>query len=271
MTVLVTGGTGLVGPRLLKRLTEAGIECRALVRPGRELPDGVERAEGDILSPETLPTAVLGVTAVIHLAAVFRTRDDDQIWTVNREGTRNLIAAVQQHAPDARFLLASTSNVYDADSSHPGREGDAVAPTLAYPASKIEAENLLRASELTWAILRLPFIYGDKDGHLESLPELAAGMGWHPAQKLSVIHHADIATAFTLALTGVLDGRTVNIADESPLSIYEMSQIVGYDYPSSAEPLAQPWKGQMDVSLARSLGFTPTISTIYEAARTRAL
>ncbi|MCW2782094.1 MAG: UDP-glucose 4-epimerase, partial [Marmoricola sp.] len=145
------------------------------------------------------------------------------------------------------------------------------APTLAYPASKIEAENLLRASELTWAILRLPFIYGDQDGHLESLPELAAGMGWHPAQKLSVIHHADIATAFTLALTGVFDGRTVNIADESPLSISERSQIVGYDYPSSAEPLAQPWKGQMDVTLARSLGFTPTISTIYEAARTRAL
>jgi UDP-glucose 4-epimerase len=83
MTILVTGGTGLVGPRLLKRVTEAGIECRALVRPGKELPDGVERAEGDILSPESLPAAVEGVTAVIHLAAVFRTRDDRQIWTVS--------------------------------------------------------------------------------------------------------------------------------------------------------------------------------------------
>jgi nucleoside-diphosphate-sugar epimerase len=268
MTVLVTGGTGLVGPRLLKRLTEAGIECRALVRPGKKLPDGVERAEGDILSPDTLPEAVAGATAVIHLAAVFRSRDDDQIWSVNREGTRNLIAAVQQHGPDARFLLASTSNVYDSDTPHPGRENDTVSPTLAYPASKIEAETLLRASGLTWGILRLPFIYGDQDGHLESLPALAAGMGWHPAQKLSVIHHADIATAFTLALTGAFDRRTVNIADESPLSIYEMSQIVGYDYPSSAEPLPQPWKGQMDVTLARSLGFTPTISTIYEGART---
>jgi nucleoside-diphosphate-sugar epimerase len=85
--------------------------------------------------------------------------------------------------------------------------------------------------------LRLPFIYGDQDGHLDSLPELAADMGWHPAQTLSVIHHSDIATAFTLALTGAFDGRTVNIADESPLSIYEISQIVGYNYPSSAEPL----------------------------------
>jgi hypothetical protein len=36
--------------------------------------------------PDSLPAAVKGVTAVIHLAAVFRTRDDDQIWTVNRDG-----------------------------------------------------------------------------------------------------------------------------------------------------------------------------------------
>lgn len=271
MTILLTGATGLVGPRLLQRLAATGVECRALVRAGKELPVGVERAEGDILRPDTLPAAVQGVTDVIHLAAVFRTRDEDLIWRVNREGTRNLIAAVREHAPDARFLLASTSNVYNDDSPHPGREDDPVAPTLAYPASKIDAENMLRDSGLTWGILRLPFIYGDQDGHLDSLPELAAGMGWHPAQKLSVVHHADIATAFELALTGAFDGRTVNIADESPLSIYEMSQIVGYAYNSSAEPLAQPWKGLMDVSVARGLGFVPTISTIYEAARRDAL
>jgi UDP-glucose 4-epimerase len=267
MTVLITGATGLVGPRLLQRLRSAGIECRALVRPGRELPDGVERAEGDILSPDSLPAAVEGASAIIHLAALFRTNDEERIWNVNREGTRNLIAAVQQHAPDARFLMASTSNVYDADSSHPGSEDDAVDPKLAYPASKIQAEILLRASGLTWGILRLPFIYGDQDGHLDSLPAYAAGMNWHPAQKLSVIHHADIATAFRLALTGAFDGRTVNIADDSPLSIYEMAQIIGYPYSSSAEPLPEPWKGQMDVSLAGSLGFEPTVATIHQAAR----
>jgi len=267
MTILITGATGLVGPRLLSRLATAGIECRALVRPGKDLPAGVERAEGDILDPSSLPAAVEGVTAVVHLAAVFRTHDDDLIWNVNREGTRNLIAAVRQHAAHARFLMASTSNVYGDDSPHPGREDDPVNPGLAYPASKVEAEHLLRASGLTGAILRLPFIYGDQDGHLESLPELAAGMGWHPARKLSVVHHADVATAFTLALTGAFDGRTVNIADESPLSIYEMAQIVGYRYDPSGAPLSDPWKGQMDVTLARSLGFIPTISTIYQAAR----
>jgi nucleoside-diphosphate-sugar epimerase len=267
MAILVTGGTGLVGPRLLKRLLEANIDCRALVRPGKELPEGVTPFEGDILSPESLTAAVDGVSAIIHLAAVFRTKDEEEIWKVNLEGTRNLISAVKKHAPDARFLMASTSNVYSPDISHPGREDDQVAPTLAYPASKIEAENELRKSGLNWSVLRLPFIYGDNDGHLESAPGLLAGMKWHPARKLSVIHHIDVATAFELALTGVMDGRIVNIADEAPLTVYEIAQIVGSAYESSAEPLTNPWVGHMDVTLARSLGFQPKVPTVYQAIR----
>ena len=267
MTILVTGGTGLVGSRLLKRFAESGIDCRALVRPGKELPGGVTAIEGDILSPDSLTSAVEGVSAVVHLAALFRTRDEAEIWRVNLEGTRNLIAAVKNHAPEARFMMASTSNVYNPDGSHPGREGDVVAPTLAYPASKIAAENELRKSGLNWSILRLPFIYGDNDGHLESAPAQLAQMKWHPAQKLSMGHHADIATAFELALTGAMDGRIVNIADEAPLTIYEIAQIVGSAYESSAEPLTNPWKGHMDVTLARSLGFRPKVPTVYQAVR----
>jgi len=267
MTILVTGGTGLVGPRLLERFVQAGIDCRALARPGKKLPAGVTAVEGDLLTPDSLAAAVQGVSAIVHLAALFRTLDEDQVWKVNLHGTRNLISAVQAHAPDARFLMASTSNVYDPDTSHPGREDDEVHPTLAYPASKIEAEKELRASGLNWAVLRLPFIYGDRDGHLEALPAQVAGMSWHPAQKLSVVHHEDIATAFELALTGVMDGRTVNIADESPLSMYEIAQILDRPYEDSTEPLTNPWKGHMDVSLARSLGFHPKVATIYQAVR----
>ena len=267
MTILVTGGTGLIGSRLLKRFVEAGIDCRALVRPGKEIPAGVAAIGGDILSPESLAPAIEGVSAIIHLAAMFRTSDDDEIWKVNLEGTRNLIAAVKERTPDARFLMASTSNVYNPDISHPGREDDHVTPTLAYPASKVEAENELRNSGLNWSVLRLPFVYGDKDGHLESAPGLLAGMKWHPARKLSVIHHTDVATAFKLALTGVMDGRIVNIADEAPLTVYEIAQIVGSTYESSAEPLINPWMGQMDVTLARILGFQTKVPTVYQAIR----
>ncbi|HLL69398.1 MAG TPA: NAD-dependent epimerase/dehydratase family protein, partial [Micromonosporaceae bacterium] len=55
--------------------------------------------------PDTLRAAVQGVDAVVHLAALFRTRDEDAIWRANRDGTRNLIAAVKEHAPNARFVM----------------------------------------------------------------------------------------------------------------------------------------------------------------------
>ena len=267
MSVLVTGGTGLVGSRLLKSFVEAGIETRGLVRAGKELPSGVAAVEGDILDPETLPTALDGVSDVIHLAALFRTADDDAVWRVNRDGTRNVVAAIQQHAPDARLIMASTSNVYVADLTHPATESDPTAPWAAYPASKIEAEKHLQTSGLTWSIIRLPFVYGDQDGHLEALPKMAAERGWHPARRQSMAHHADIAAAFQLALAGSVDCRVINVADESPLSIYEIAQLVGEPYPSSSEPLDNPWQGQVDASLARRLGFRPTVPSVYAAIR----
>ncbi|NOT27251.1 MAG: NAD(P)-dependent oxidoreductase [Acidobacteria bacterium] len=267
MTILVTGGTGLVGSRLLPRLVEAGIACRALVRPGKALPPGVTPIDGDILDPTSLANAVQSVDAIVHLAAVLRTPDPGQIWAVNCEGTRKLIAATKDHAPNARFIMASTGLVYNVDSSRPAREGDAVAPQRDYPASKVAAEAALRSSSLNWSILRFGFVYGDKDGHLESIPKLAGAFKWHPASKLSMIHHRDIAVCVTLGLDGVLDGRIVNTVDEAPMSIYEISQLVGAAVEPSASPLDNPWWGQLDGSLARSLGFRPTVATTWQAAR----
>lgn len=271
MTILVTGGTGLVGSRLLNRLVEAGVDCRALVRVGTELPAGVTPVVGDILDPDSLARAVDGVSAIVHLAAVFRTTDTDLIWKVNLEGTRHLIAAAKAHTAGARFIMASTSNVYPADSPHPGREDDIVAPQLAYPASKFASENELREISLNWSILRFGFVYGDKDGHLESLPKHAIAGSWHSAKTMSLIHHRDIATAMRLALTGAMDGRIVNIVDEAPTSMHELAGLVGEMLEPSGDPLVNPWHLHVDGSLARSLGFVPTIATVHQAKREGAL
>ena len=266
MTVLITGGTGLVGTRLLRRLVAAGIDCRAIVRPGKHVASGVTPVDGDLLNPETLPKAVDGVGAVSHLAAVLRTPDSEQIQQVNVEGTKNLIDAVRTHAPNARVIMASTNLVYNADLPRPAREDDPTNPQLPYPASKVIAERALRESGLTWSILRFAFVYGDGDGHLQSAPGLLGSWGWHPAATMSLIHHRDIATAMQLALTGAMDGRIVNLTDDAPASVYEIARIVAADYPESAEPLTNPWNGHVDGSLARELGFTPTVRSLHQAA-----
>jgi nucleoside-diphosphate-sugar epimerase len=237
------------------------------MRGGKQAPAGVSVAEADLLDPDSLMRAVEGVSAIIHLAAVFRTPDTDLIWKSNLEGTRNLIAAANARAPGARFIMASTSNIYDADSPRPAREDDAANPQQAYPASKLAAENALRESGLNWSIQRFGFVYGDKDGHLEELPRLVTHFKMHPAQRMSMVHHRDIATAMNLALIGKMDGRIVNIADEAPTSIYELVGLVGGTLEPSSGPLENPWRLHMDVSFARRLGFQPVVRTVYQAAQ----
>ncbi|MBT9333352.1 NAD-dependent epimerase/dehydratase family protein [Paracidobacterium acidisoli] len=267
MTILVTGGTGLVGSRLLRRFADAGVDCRALVRPGKDVPAGATPVEGDLLHADSLKQAVEGVSAIVHLAAVFRTQNEDDIWRANLDGTKNLIAAAKAHAPQARFVMASTGLVYDADASHPGREEDATHPKLAYPASKIAAEKELRNSGLNWSILRLGFVYGDGDGHLAAVPALATRFKWHPARTFSLVHQRDVARVVELALTGVMDGRIVNICDDAPTTLYEMASLVGSPVEPSAEPLTNPWMGRMDGSRLRGLGFQLTVPTVYQAVQ----
>ncbi|TRW27157.1 NAD(P)-dependent oxidoreductase [Flavobacterium zepuense] len=264
--ILVTGATGLVGSRLLPRLVEDGYDCFALVR-GKEVPAGVTVIEGDLFDPATLQEAVKDAKAIIHLAAVFRSPDTDLIWKSNMEGTRNLINAVKTIAPDVRFIFASTSHVYDKNNPHPGREDDALNPQHAYPASKVAAEKELRESGLNWSVLRFPFVYGDGDGHLEELPKHVVAAKFHPAMRMSTIHHRDIYTAIIMALQGIIDGRVVNITDEAPTTLYELLQLVGENMTASAEPLANPWYLHADASLARSLGFQPSVRTVYQAAQ----
>ncbi|MHA3703283.1 NAD-dependent epimerase/dehydratase family protein [Jatrophihabitans sp. YIM 134969] len=266
-TVLLTGATGLVGSRALPRLVGSGYTCRALVRGEADLPAGVAAVRGDLAEPASLTAAVEGVDAVVHLAALFRTDDEEAIWRANLDGTRHLVDAVREHAPAARVVMSSTGNVYDADAGRPALETDTCSPTLAYPASKIAAERLLRESGLTWSIPRLPFVYGEGDGHLASLGALAGRFGLHPAHTFSVAHHRDIAAVLELALTGALDGHVVNVTDDAPVTVYELTRLGGNPVAPSSEPLARPWSGRMDGSLLRGFGFRPSVPTVHAAAR----
>ena len=81
-----------------------------------------------------------------------------------------------------------------------------------------------------------------------------------------MIHHRDVMTAVSLALSGSMDGRIVNITDDAPVTVFEMAELAGSPLPGSSEPLDKPWAGRMDATLARELGFRPTVPTIRAAA-----
>src|SRR5215475_13717162 len=96
MTVLVTGATGFVGPRVVHALRARDLAIRALVRDpkkGRTLESwGCELAVGDVTDPASLRAAVEGCDAVVHLVAI-RQGKQEQFQHVMVEGTRNVLAA----------------------------------------------------------------------------------------------------------------------------------------------------------------------------------
>jgi dihydroflavonol-4-reductase len=93
--ILVTGGSGLLGHHLIKQLTAAGQEVRAIYRSTVPplLKDGVEWVHGDILDISSLEDALQGVTQVYHCAAMvsFVAKQKQQLHKVNVEGTANVV------------------------------------------------------------------------------------------------------------------------------------------------------------------------------------
>src|SRR5205823_5147203 len=67
--VLVTGGTGTLGRRLVPRLRDAGFDVRVLSRRERTPVDGVEHVVGDLVSGVGVDRAVGGVDVVVHCAS----------------------------------------------------------------------------------------------------------------------------------------------------------------------------------------------------------
>jgi dihydroflavonol-4-reductase len=102
MKALVTGGTGFVGSHVARQLVEAGQTVRVLHRPSSRTQalDGVpyEASYGDVTDRDAVRRACEGVDVVYHVAAVadYWRADVQQMFAVNVEGTRHVLAAAQE-------------------------------------------------------------------------------------------------------------------------------------------------------------------------------
>lgn len=79
--ILVTGATGYIGGRLVQSLLQSGYAVRVLVRDlarlqGRPWVDEVDKVEGDVFKPETLTSAMEGITAAYYLIHSMSGSDD---------------------------------------------------------------------------------------------------------------------------------------------------------------------------------------------------
>lgn len=154
--ILVTGAAGYVGHTLVHRLVEAGQPVRAMVHsPAKAearlaaVRDRIEIVAGDVTRPETLPPALDGVRAVVHLVAVAIEKGGATYEQINTEGTINLIEAAKA-AGVRRFVNMSQNG---ADSASPYR----------FLRSKGKAQDAVAASGLDWTALRPSVIWGPQD------------------------------------------------------------------------------------------------------------
>ena len=195
MRIIVTGGTGFVGPKIVHALRAEGREVRALAhRPerARRLADwGVEIVPGDVTDPASLRAALDGCTHVVHLVAIIRGRPDD-FERVMSQGTRNLVQAAVD-AKIERFVLMSALGTSGATE------------TVPYFRAKWEMERAVRESGLEHVVFRPSFVFG-RDGGV--LPTFIKQVRYSPAvtvigpglQRSQPIWVEDVAAYFGRAL-----------------------------------------------------------------------
>jgi NADH dehydrogenase len=149
--ILVTGGTGFVGHEVVEELLAQGYHVRLLARhPERGNAFAhhprVELVSGDALLPGTLPAAMVGVQAVIHLIGLIAETSQVTFEQAHIEATRNVLAAAKQ-AGVTRWVQMSAIGTRPFARSR-------------YHLTKWRAEELVRQSGLDWTIFRPSLIYG---------------------------------------------------------------------------------------------------------------
>lgn len=290
---LVTGGAGFVGSHLCERLVAEGYEVvcvdnlvtgsAANVEHLLECP-GFEFVEADVTEPLE-PSG--GLDEVYHLASPASPADFEglaiEILDVGSAGTRNALEIARENG--ARFLLASTSEVYGDPLVHPQHEEylgnvDPVSIRGVYDESKRFAEALTmgyhRRHGVETRIARIFNTYGPRmrpdDGRmvpnfvgqaLAGEPLTVYGDG---NQTRSVQYVDDLVEGLVL-LMGSGERRPVNLGNSEEYTVEAVAGMIsdlsgggsGMDY----RPLPQgdPARRCPEISRAKeSLGWEPRIS-----------
>ncbi len=112
--IFVTGGSGLLGQQLLKKLVHENEQVKALYRkniPQFEGSDKVDWVEGDIVDINFLEEVLEGVQYVYHCAGLvsFNPKDKEQLFKVNVEGTANVVNACLTSSVSKLLFVSSVA------------------------------------------------------------------------------------------------------------------------------------------------------------------
>jgi nucleoside-diphosphate-sugar epimerase len=142
---LVTGGAGYFGELLTRKLLARGDSVRIfdVNLPTDPLPS-TEVIQADIRDADALLSACEGVDVVFHNAAeVDLTKNFHAFWSVNRDGTKNVLESCARRAVQ-KVIYTSSSAVYGVPKSNPVTEETVPTPVEEYGKAKLGGETLCR-------------------------------------------------------------------------------------------------------------------------------
>lgn len=247
--VLITGGGGNIGRSLAEALADS-YAVVVFVRPGAQ--SNFPLVEMDLSEQASVAKAVAEVrqrcgqriASVVHLAAYFDFSGDETpaYRRVNIDGTYHLLRALQELEVE-QFLYASTMLVHAP--CRPGEridENQALSPGWAYPKSKAEAEEVIRAEhgKIPYVHLRLAGVYDERS----AVPTLAQQIAriyerdfssylyaGSPLVGQSMVHRDDMIGAFRCAIDrrkSLKSGTAILVGEEEPLGYDAIQDEVGY-------------------------------------------
>ena len=266
-SVLVTGGTGFIGRRLVTALLEQGGRVRVLTRqPDSALQRRVWNAPnleiigGDVTEPASLTLACAGIDTVFHLAGFAHAEADGtpdfaaRHWAVNAQGTFALLNAAQTAGVHCFVFLSTVKAVGDPGSRCVAEDWNAPPETPYGRAKRAAEEQVLaigRASAMQTVNLRPALVYGP--GMQANLPRLieAVRRGWLPplpetGNRRSLVHVDDVVQALLLAAAHpAAAGQTYFVTDGRSYSGQELYRLIrqalGRSVPRWAIPATVLW------------------------------
>jgi len=154
-TLFITGATGFLGRRLLERVSREDfrtVHClsrRYMADGESDRASGKERfVPGDLMDPDAYRSVLRDADVVLHLAAVTGKAPREEYYRVNVEGTRRLVDACLAGGVRKFLHVSSIAATFPEDGYyHYGR-------------SKREAESIVAASGLSYAIVRPTIVLG---------------------------------------------------------------------------------------------------------------
>jgi len=225
----VTGGTGFVGSHIIRQLTERNHEISILVRDSSnfDLIQGLEfkKVIGDVTNIESLKQGITDDTEwLFHNAAIMAEWGSKKhFFSVNVEGTRNILEVVRQKDIPSLIYTSSTAVYGFPNQSEPLNEDDPWNPLNNYQKSKAESEKLVRQYITDYGIkatmIRAPTVVGKGDLYtgpqiiefLQKGSMVTFGGGDNPQ---SYCHGEDFARCIVLSAENIdkASGNAYNVA-----------------------------------------------------------